>query len=140
MQFYLLRQTHATGTSQVNFCNCCSITGYSPFLVELSGLCSKLDCLVSFAIASECAPIPYTKPIIIEREEGEMVLEDARHPALETLDNMCFIANDAQFKKDDRAFCIITGPNLGGKSTYLRTVALSKYTLFQDSTIEQVFM
>ena len=100
--------------------------GYAPFLIELGNLCSKIDCLVSFAIASECAPIPYSKPIIIEREEGQMVLEDARHPALETLDNMCFIANDAQFDRDNRGFCIITGPNLGGKSTYLRTVALSK--------------
>ena len=59
-----------------------------------------------------------------------MILEEARHPALETLDNMCFIANDAQFNKVDRTFCIITGPNLGGKSTYLRTVALSKILFF----------
>ena len=64
--------------------------------------------------------------MIIDREDGEMFLEEARHPSLETLDNMCFIANDAQFDKEQRAFCIITGPNLGGKSTYLRTVALSK--------------
>ena len=63
---------------------------------------------------------------MIERDEGEIILEDARHPALETLDNMCFIANDAHFDKKSRTFCIITGPNLGGKSTYLRTVALSK--------------
>ena len=103
----------------------CVISGYAPILTELGALCSKLDCLVSFAVAAECAPIPYTKPVVTNRDEGELVLEDARHPSLETLDNMCFIANDAQFN-EDRAFCIITGPNLGGKSTYLRTVALSK--------------
>ena len=77
-------------------------------------------------MAAEQAPIPYVKPQVVARtgetaqEEQELVLEQARHPCLETMENISFIPNDANFGKD-RRFCIITGPNLGGKSTYLRS-------------------
>ena len=41
------------------------------------------------------------------------------------MEHMCYIPNDVDFNKKSRGFCVITGPNLGGKSTYLRSVALN---------------
>ena len=57
--------------------------GYIPFIAELGRLCSKLDVLVGFAVASTSAPVPYVKPEVVERDEGVLQLDDARHPCLE---------------------------------------------------------
>lgn len=99
--------------------------GYVPFISELGHLCSKLDCLVSFAVASVSAPIPYTKPEIVDRSTGILQLDEARHPCLELMDSINFIPNGVDFEADKKTFCIVTGPNLGGKSTYLRSIALN---------------
>ena len=41
------------------------------------------------------------------------------------MDGINFIPNSVDFKSGEKTFCIITGPNLGGKSTYLRSTALN---------------
>jgi len=76
-----------------------------------------LDVLISFAeIASE---FNYTKPEITNNYE--LLLQESRHPVLE---RFCgFVANDCLL--DETSFMyIITGPNMAGKSTYMRQIAL----------------
>jgi DNA mismatch repair ATPase MutS len=74
------------------------------------------------------APIPYVKPTMQERGQGDAVLIEARHPSLEVQDDVTFIPNDVILKRGESEFLIITGPNMGGKSTYIRMVSYHPIT------------
>jgi DNA mismatch repair protein MutS len=80
-----------------------------------------LDVLVSFA---ECSyRYGYVKPKV---SEGSAIrIQDGRHPVIERIFNdTAFVPNDTFLDRQDHKFYIITGPNMAGKSTYLRQVAL----------------
>jgi len=57
-------------------------------------------------------------------DEAEIVIEDGRHPVIEAIASERFIPNTSEILRDRNGIQIITGPNMGGKSTYLRQVAL----------------
>ncbi|KDQ06534.1 hypothetical protein BOTBODRAFT_140987 [Botryobasidium botryosum FD-172 SS1] len=97
---------------------------YIPVLENLGNLIAHLDVIVSFAHASVDAPTPYVKPTVHERGEGNLSLKEARHPCLEVQDEVNFIPNDVELLKGTSEFQIITGPNMGGKSTYIRQVGV----------------
>ncbi|HEX7808539.1 MAG TPA: DNA mismatch repair protein MutS, partial [Thermoanaerobaculia bacterium] len=64
----------------------------------------------------------YVRPQL--SEDAEICIEEGRHPVIEQLSSDRFIPNHTIVKRDDNGIQIITGPNMGGKSTYLRQVAL----------------
>ena len=63
------------------------------------------------------APRPFIKPIFTDKKE--IVLLDSRHPLLEAVDSSC-IVNDLEMNRKTSRLHVITGPNMGGKSTYIR--------------------
>ncbi|HFE48106.1 MAG TPA: DNA mismatch repair protein MutS [Chromatiaceae bacterium] len=78
-----------------------------------------LDVLASFAHAAEKQE--YTRPVL--REHPGLAIRRGRHPVVETLSDTTFVANDAELD-EQRRLLVITGPNMGGKSTYMRQTAL----------------
>ena len=89
-------------------------------LKRLSGAIAMLDCLLSFAsLAKESG---YCRPQIVE-EGGALKIMDGRHPVVEALSKERFVPNDTLLDGDTRTM-VITGPNMAGKSTYMRQTAL----------------
>ncbi len=81
---------------------------------------ATLDVLAGLA---ETATVSnYTKPHV--HEGDEFVVTDARHPVVERRAADAFVPNDVDLNGTTRQLVILTGPNMGGKSTYLRQTAL----------------
>jgi DNA mismatch repair protein MutS len=64
----------------------------------------------------------YVRPVFVEGSVVEFV--DGRHPVMETLLGASFVPNDVRLGDGGVRFMLLTGPNMGGKSTYLRQTAL----------------
>lgn len=96
---------------------------YAPPLEQLNVVLAHLDVVQSLAHVSSNAPIPYTRPQITERGTA-LVLAESRHPCLEVQDEIHFIPNDVDMSPGRSEFLVITGPNMGGKSTYLRQIGV----------------
>lgn len=87
-----------------------------------ASLIGELDCLLNFSqIASDNN---YTKPVI--NTSDEIKIKDSRHPVVEKLLPVgeTFVPNDVFLNNSSDQISIITGPNMAGKSTYLRQVGL----------------
>ena len=90
-------------------------------LQKTADIISTLDVLASFSTVAE--DMNYVCPIV--DNSGEIDIKDGRHPVIEKMiDTGTFVANDTYLNKDSDRLSIITGPNMAGKSTYMRQVAL----------------
>lgn len=90
-------------------------------LQALAKLVSEIDCLQSFAEVSE--KNHFIRPVL--SETGKLSVKQGRHPVVErVMGAQSYVANDCQMD-DDREILLITGPNMSGKSTYMRQVALT---------------
>lgn len=82
---------------------------------------AMLDVLVSFAVVAE--ENQYCRPKL--NEDGIIDIKDGRHPVVEKMiSNGQFITNDTYLDNASKRISIITGPNMAGKSTYMRQTAL----------------
>ncbi|KAF8468885.1 muts domain V-domain-containing protein [Kalaharituber pfeilii] len=97
---------------------------YTPVLEHLAEVVGHLDVIVSFAHVSVHAPSPYVRPKMYPRGIGSTILKEARHPCMEVQDDIQFITNDVDLTRGSSEFLIITGPNMGGKSTYIRQIGV----------------
>ena len=88
---------------------------------KTADIISTLDVLNSFATIAE--DMNYCMPIV--DNSGIIDIKGGRHPVIEKiLPSGAFVDNDTYLDKEDNRFSIITGPNMAGKSTYMRQVAL----------------
>ena len=88
---------------------------------KTADIISTLDVLNSFATIAE--DMNYCMPIV--DNSGIIEIKGGRHPVIEKiLPSGAFVDNDTYLDKEDNRFSIITGPNMAGKSTYMRQVAL----------------
>ncbi|MCA9390107.1 DNA mismatch repair protein MutS, partial [candidate division WWE3 bacterium] len=90
-------------------------------LFTLSKIIGKIDVLTGFAEISERNN--YVKPMLFD--DDRLVLEDSRHPVIEQLlEDQSFVPNDVSMDSETRQIILLTGPNMAGKSTYIRQVAI----------------
>ncbi len=82
---------------------------------------ADLDVICSLAMVSK--ENAYVKPEILESDKPLNIV-DGRHPVVEAISKQKFIANDTLLDNDENRTMILTGPNMAGKSTYMRQVAL----------------
>ena len=86
-----------------------------------AGIIATLDCLCSLATVAEDQN--YVRPEV--DESGVLDIKDGRHPVIEKiLPSGSFVQNDTYLDESENRLAIITGPNMAGKSTYMRQVAL----------------
>ena len=90
-------------------------------LQKTANVIANIDVLASLATVAENNN--YVCPEI--DDSGIIDIENGRHPVVEKMiDSGSFVQNDTKLDKDDNRVAIITGPNMAGKSTYMRQVAL----------------
>ena len=90
-------------------------------LQTIASALALLDCLVSFAtVAKERR---YVRPKVLE-SGNPLKITDGRHPVVEAISKERFVPNDTLLDNDENRCAIITGPNMAGKSTYMRQIAL----------------
>ncbi|MGV3466708.1 MAG: DNA mismatch repair protein MutS [Heyndrickxia sp.] len=98
-----------------------TVKEFIPRLQSLAKIISEIDVLQCFATISETRH--YVKPIF--NQERKIVIKDGRHPVVEkVMDAQGYVPNDC-FMDMEREMLLITGPNMSGKSTYMRQIALT---------------
>ena len=97
----------------------CKVKEVIPTIQLTAKMVAKLDVMIAFATVTE--ENNYTRPIITFDKEVKII--EGRHPVVEKVLNGEFVSNDIIFTKD-KYVELITGPNMAGKSTYMRQMAM----------------
>lgn len=100
---------------------CEQLAGYSEVVVSVSRAIASIDACC--ALAEVAANRNYVRPVL--HTGDDITVRGGRHPIVEArLESGTFVPNDTELSNDDCQIVILTGPNMAGKSTYLRQVAL----------------
>jgi DNA mismatch repair protein MutS len=98
---------------------------HHPALQRSAGAMATLDVLAAFA--EQAASMGYCRPVVTQGDRID--IRRGRHPVVESelkaqLHNNAFVANDVALDQQQQRLILITGPNMAGKSTYMRQLAL----------------
>ena len=97
------------------------VAAQAPQIQEIAGAVARVDVLTSFAVVA--AENNYCMPRVDNSDKLEIT--EGRHPVVEVMGrDALFVPNDTYMDNKDNLAAIITGPNMAGKSTYMRQVAL----------------
>ena len=96
------------------------VAAHAPRIQDSARALASLDALA--ALAETATVNNYTKPHVHEGDDIQIV--DGRHPVVERHASESFVPNDTILNATTHQLVILTGPNMGGKSTYLRQVAI----------------
>lgn len=97
------------------------VSQYNDKILVIAHIIAEIDCLLSLAIAAQ--QMNYVRPVV----DNSTVLEikQGRHPIIESVClSEAFVPNDTTMDTQNQHLLVITGPNMAGKSTYIRQVAL----------------
>jgi DNA mismatch repair protein MutS len=101
-----------------------------PVLQESAAALAELDALAN--LAERADSLDLTQPELVS--SPGLIIEGGRHPVVEQVSTEPFVPNDVYFD-DKRRMLIITGPNMGGKSTYMRQTALISLLAYMGSFV-----
>ncbi len=96
------------------------VLGFTVKLQNLATNIATIDCLTSFATVA--LRERYVKPTLTS--SGEIDIQDGRHPVVEQIREQSFVPNNTLLNEGENQLLLITGPNMAGKSVYMRQVAL----------------
>jgi len=114
---------------------CCDTAGHLEGLMRLADAIGRLD--VAAALAELAVERRYVRPELVD--EPILEIHDGRHPVLDRTLGDDFVPNDCSMDGDARVF-VITGPNMAGKSTYIRQIALLTLLAQTGSFVPAKFM
>lgn len=96
---------------------------YDNEILEFAMVVTLIDVFVSLSVSA--IQNNYVKPLMLDSEYGKLSIEKLRHPCIENQPDIeNYVPNDIEMSKDDKKFYMITGPNMGGKSTFIKSVAI----------------
>ena len=101
-----------------------------PIIQSCSKALAQVDALAT--LAERAATLNYVQPRFTESHH--LYIKQGRHPVIEQAQKEPFTANDAYFD-EQRKLLLITGPNMGGKSTYMRQIALITWLAYCGSFV-----
>jgi DNA mismatch repair protein MutS len=96
------------------------VASRSDELLEAAAAIAEVDVLA--ALAQCAADRGYVRPVFVD--DSSVAIEEGRHPVMESILPAKFVPNDLDLRVAERRFILLTGPNMGGKSTYLRQTGL----------------
>ncbi len=103
---------------------CLQILKHCEILHRWGDVLAQIDVLLSFAEVASA--YNYVRPEMHERPERELILVESRHPVVEQIfREEFFVPNDVHLNCKNAHLAILTGPNMAGKSTYIRQIGLA---------------
>lgn len=97
------------------------VAQYTSLILRTAQAIARVDCLASLALAAK--KYHYTRPVVDYSQTLQII--EGRHPVIEAINlSEKFVPNDTLLDHNQNRLLLITGPNMAGKSTYIRQVAL----------------